>query len=131
MPYEITYLDEVGGIITTYWGTIEDSDIIKSGQEKLLSLERLRSFRYSITDLSRVENFNLTSEGIQHNVDITAEIIKGNDGIIVAFVLPSDVEYGMGRMWQSYGDTYGISSYVCRSRTEAEAWIRKNVKQQA
>ena len=130
MPYEITYLNEEGGLITTYWGTITDSDIIKSGQEKLTSLERLRSYRYALTDLSRVEKSELTSKGIQANVDIASIIMKENINFIVAFVLPTDVEYGMGRMWQAYGDRYKIKSYVCRTRVEAETWIKEKLKRQ-
>ena len=129
MPYETTYKDEEGGVITTYWGTVTDHDIIKSGQEKLSSLERLKSFCYALTDLSAVENFNVTAKGIQSNVDVAAQIAKWNKDIIVALVSPSDAQYGMGRMWQTYGERYDIKSYVCRTRAEAEEWIRSNLKQ--
>ena len=128
MPYEITYLDKEGGVITTYWGIITDSDIIKSGQEKRSSLARLKCYRYALTDLSGVEAFNLTAKGIRGNVEITSEIFKENKDGVVVFIVPTDVEYGMGRMWQAYGEKYGVKSYVCRTRAEAEAWIRNNIK---
>lgn len=128
MPYEITYVDEQGGIITTYWGIMTDNDLINSGQEKYFLQERLKSYRYAITDLSRVEQFKLTAKGIQSNVEIASKISKENHELIVAFVMPTDVEYGMGRMWQAYGEHYGIESFVCRTRAEAEEWIEKKIK---
>ena len=129
MPYEIIYLDEDGGVITNYRGAITDEDIIKSGEEKYLSLERLKSYRYAITDLSMVDEFRLTSEGIEKNAEISLKIFAENSNIIVAFVLPTDVEYGMGRMWQAYGDGDGKKSNICRTRAEAEEWIRKNLNE--
>jgi len=130
MPYNTDYLDEEGAVITTYWGTISDDDVIKSGREKLASLEKLKLYRYALTDLSMVDNFDLTSKGIRVNADIASEIYKENKNIIVVFVLPTDAEYGMGRMWQVFGDQYGIKSFVCRTRDEAEEWIRKNLSQE-
>lgn len=131
MPYDTEYLDEEGAVITTYWGTLSDSDVRKSGREKLASLDRLKSYRYALTDLSGVDKFDLTSKGIQDNVDIAAKIFKENNRFIVAFVLPTDAEYGMGRMWQVYGDKYGIKSFVCRTRAEAEEWIRENLPKES
>ncbi|MBN1515722.1 hypothetical protein JXA32_04040 [Candidatus Sumerlaeota bacterium] len=128
MPYKITYLDEEGGVITEYWGTVTDDDIIESGRKKSSALERLKSYRYALTDLSRVDQFDLSTRGIQGNVDVTSEVFKVNRNLIVAFVLPTNVEYGMGRMWQAYADEHGVKSHVCRTREEAEAWIKHNIK---
>jgi|GEM_PF-2087191 len=128
MPYKIDFLDQEGGVITTYWGGVSDADVIQSGRKKFAELDRLKNYRYALTDLSRVEEFKLTSYGIQVNVDLSSKIYEVNSNFIVAFVLPTDVEFGMGRMWQAYSDKYGIKSFVCRSRTEAEEWIQKNVK---
>ncbi len=128
MPYEIIYLEKEGGVITNYWGTITDKDIIKSGEEKYLSLDRLSLYRYAITDLSRVEEFNLTSKGIKKNAEIAMKIFAKKSDVIVAFVLPTEAEYGMGRMWQAYGDGEDKYSKICRTRAEAEEWIRINLK---
>lgn len=128
MPYETEYREKDGGVITTYWGSVTDNDIIESGQNKLALIEKLKTYRYALTDLSRVDHFNLTSIGIQTNVNAASEIIRQNKDLIVAFVLPTDVEYGMGRMWQAHADVYGIKSCVCRTRAEADAWINANLK---
>lgn len=128
MPYEITCLDAQGGMITIYWGIITDNDIINSGQEKYLLLDKLKSYRYAITDLSRVEQYKMTAKGIRSNVEMASKMYKENQNLIVALVMPTDVEYGMGRMWQAYAEQYGIESFVCRTRTEAEEWIGKKLK---
>jgi len=128
MPYEIIYLEEGGGVITNYWGTITDEDIIESGEEKYLSLSKLRNYRYAITDLSRVKESRLTSKGIKKNAEISRKIFAEIGDIIVAFVLPTDADYGMGRMWQAYGDMEDKYSRICRTRAEAEKWIRTSLK---
>jgi hypothetical protein len=126
MPYEISYLEDEGGIITTYWGTVTDDEIIQSGKEKLALWGKMKIIRFALTDLSQVEDLNLTSKGIQINADISAELLNENS-IIVAFVVPDDFGFGMGRMWQAYADHTGAKSNVFRTRSEAEAWIKQTL----
>ena len=56
------------------------------------------------------------------------KIFAKKSDVIVAFVLPTEAEYGMGRMWQAYGDGEDKYSKICRTRAEAEEWIRINLK---
>lgn len=128
MPYKIEYLEEQSGIITTYWGVITDEDIYRSGREKSSQLEKIKTYRYALTDLSGVEKFDLTPEGIKDNAGISSDIFKVNDGLLVAFVLPTVVEYGMGRIWQAYADHEGKRSQIFKTRSEAELWVTEKLK---
>ena len=127
MAYETIYNDTEGGVITVYTGSITDEDVIRSSMAKSSLVEKLKSYSYAITDLSEVEKFAMTSEGIQDNVEIISKIFKANPEILVALVVPRNVEYGMARMWQAYADKYDIKSYVARTREEAEKWVRENL----
>ena len=128
MPYETIYLDDEGGVITNYWGTVTDRELIESGKAKMAKLEVLTSYRYALTDCSRVEKFDVTAKGIQANAQVAYEVSKVNESFLVAIVTLSDLEFGMGRMWESYAAGSKVTSNVFRTRDEAEAWLRDNVK---
>lgn len=128
MPHKMTYLEDEGGLVTTYWGIVSDGEIIKSGKEKLAIKDKLKTCRYVLTDLSVVEKLNLTPHGIQVNADISLKMLKENTDILVAFVVPDDFGFGMSRMWQAYANHSDIKSRIFRTRSEAETWIRNNLK---
>ena len=43
-----------------------------------------------------------------------------------AVVAPSDVDYGLSRMFQMLGRRPGLTLHVFRDMTEAEAWLRED-----
>lgn len=128
MPYKTEYLEKELGVITTYWGVVTDEEIYRSGREKRAQLDKIKTYRYAITDLSRVEKFEITTDGIRDNAKITSDIFKINQVLLVAMVLPTKVEYGMGRMWQAYADSDGARSQLFKTRDEAERWIKNNLE---
>jgi hypothetical protein len=123
MPYTIEYQEEKRGVITTYWGVVTDEDIIQSGREKYHQREKVIHYRYALTDLSRVEKFTATPDGIQANADISSDILKRNNEFFIAFVMPSQLEYGMGRIWQAYAGHPDTKVQIFKTRSEAEKWI--------
>jgi len=56
------------------------------------------------------------------------EVSKCNKNIVITGVMPTDLEFGMGRMWQAYADETGWESFVRRTRDEAEKWIQSKVE---
>ena len=124
MPYKTEYLDGEGGVITTYWGTVTDDEVVKSGMEKTASIERVKTYRYILTDLSNVEEYRVSTQGIEENAKIASQFHTINSKVLLVFVLPTDVEFGMGRMWQVYADQAGVHSRVFRTRREADEWLK-------
>ena len=130
MPYKTEYKDDLGGVITTYWGVVTDEDLHRSGYEKYSNLEKLKSFLYALTDLSKVDKFKVSSDGIRENARISSEILDINKKMIVVFVLPTKFQYGMGRMWQAYAGDNGDRSHIFESRIEADKWIDEKLNGQ-
>lgn len=127
MPYKIEYNDKDGGVFTTYFGVVTDSDIIASLKERIESKKRVENYRYVISDYSGAEEFKVTTEGIKQNALIAVRASESNrKGVLVA-ILPRDHEYGMGRMWQAYADDSGWKTYIARDKKEAYDWINENI----
>jgi hypothetical protein len=102
MPYEIIYLETDGGIITKYFGIVTDSDIMNSMKERFSSDDRIASYRYVISDCSDVEKFDVSAEVMKKSAEISKKVSMINKNIAVVAIMPTDLEFGMGRMWQAY-----------------------------
>jgi len=127
MTYVITFKEKEGGVFTHYSGTVTDADIIKSVKERLLLVEKLKPIKYFFSDFTDVDNFNVTSTGIQTIADIATRASKINNDIILVAIVPSDLEYGMARMWQAYSDDMNWKTYLARTKEEASEWLNKNL----
>jgi hypothetical protein len=60
---------------------------------------------------------------------LAIDVSKLNKNIVIAGVMPTDLEFGLGRMWQAYADETEWVSKTIRTRDEAENWIQQTLKQ--
>lgn len=42
-------------------------------------------------------------------------------------IVPADLEYGMGRMWQAYSDDTNWKTYMARTKDEADEWLNNHL----
>ena len=126
MPYKIKSLDG-GGIITSFSGRMTDEIYIKAIKERWFSPEAILNCHFFISDLTDVDQFELTPTGIQKSANINIEASKINKNILAVGVLPTDLEFGLGRMWQAYANQTNWNTYTSRSLDEAMQWICNNL----
>lgn len=90
--------------------------------QQVVSNPRLPELVYQIVDLSRVENFDVTSAETRTLTQMdqqASEIIKG---VRVAMVCPGDLTFGMSRVYAGHSSS-GWLVEVFRTRGEAEVWL--------
>lgn len=127
MPYEITYFETDGGVLTNYYGIVTDSDIINSMKERFSSDDRISSYRYAITDCSDVERFDVSPEAMKESAEVSKKVSLINKNIVVVAIMPTDLEFGMGRMWQAYSYETGWKAEIVRTKDEADIWLKENL----
>jgi len=127
MAYVITFNENDGGVFTTYTGTVTDDDMINSAKERLSLVENLNPIKYFFSDFTDVDNFKVTPSGIQVIATIATTASKINNDLLLVAIVPSDLEYGMGRMWQAYSDELNWKTYMARTKEEASEWLNKNL----
>jgi len=127
MAYVITFNENDGGVFTTYTGTVTDADMINSAKERLSLVENLNPIKYFFSNFTDVDNFKVTPSGIQTISTIATTASKINNDLLLVAIVPSDLEYGMGRMWQAYSDELNWKTYMARTKEEASEWLNKNL----
>jgi len=128
MPYEIKYSDSGEGVVTIFNGIVTDEELIKSTEDRIFSGKELSVFRYAISDYTDVQEYRVTSKGIIKVASLAIKASEHNHQMLIALVMPTNTEFGMGRMWQAYTDENetGWKTKIVRSLDEAYAWIQLN-----
>ena len=125
MPYQIVYSENPLGVVTTFSGIITDENLIQSCIDRALEEDILKDLIYIMDDFSSVSEFKVTSEGVKKCAEVSVAASMLNNKIIHVAIMPSDLLYGMARMWQAYIDETGWTSNIVRSREDAEQWLQE------
>ena len=130
MNYELTFQDEEFGTITEYYGALTKEILFKCTKERYSSKNRNENYKYIINDYTNVTSIEISSDAVKIVAQMAIDVSKYNKNIVIAGVTPSDLEFGLARMWQAYADETGWKSHVFRSRAEAEEWVKKELQQE-
>ena len=127
MPYEIIFNKSDGGVITIYSGVVTDEDLLQSANDKCSSVEKIMSYRYALTDCSNVTELKVTTAAVIRNAEIAKSAFAINSNIIFVAAVPTDLMYGLSRLWQVYADESDRQTKVVRSREEADIWLAERL----
>ena len=87
----------------------------------------IKNLCYVLDDFVEISEFNVTTEGIKKCAQHAIEASQTNHQIKYLAIVPTDLLYGMVRMWQAYSDVTGWQMNIVRDREEAQNWIEKHV----
>ena len=129
MPYSITYNKDDGGVITNYSGILNGESIINATKERLASTRDIKSYRYFLSDYSEVTDFNVSSKTVQKSAQLALQFSKIIPKLHLVIIMPTDLKYGIARMWQSYAtdEVTGWKTKVVKTRKQATKWIEENL----
>jgi hypothetical protein len=127
MPVQITFLDNGQGIEFISSGIITGKEIIEANK-KIYTPENLLRLKYKIVDRTTCTEYQVTSEEVQIIAEQDKEAAKINSNIIIALVSPTDLQYGVSRMWESFVDEIGFQTGVFRDRMSADAWLKEKLR---
>jgi hypothetical protein len=122
MPIELQYRAGGRGVVFVCTGVVTASDFDEANQE-IYSEERLPALRYQLIDFSDTERIEISAEDTRRHAEMDRLAAERNPDIAVAIVGPSDVAFGISRMWQAFTGEAKLHSRVFRSVPEAERWL--------
>ena len=116
-------VDDSGPVlVVTYSGTVDDTLALEC-LEVMLTTEGFAT-KDQLVDYTDVDTYQVTIAGLKElSVRINSyRAIHGKRPARNAYVLPEDIEYGMGRVFLAYVEA-DESSHLFRSLAEARAWL--------
>lgn len=109
--------------VAIFAGAIGDEHLLDVFESMLAQPTYVRDAD-DLVDLTRVTRIDVTVEGLRR---LIGKLVDSEEGAVakrVALVAPSNVVYGVARMYQMMrGDRTAQTLHVFRERQEAEAWL--------
>lgn len=125
LPCKIEQIAVENGLIVKWIGKVDEQEVIQVLRKHFNPLERFAKLSYILADCSGITECNISPRTIQTIAQIYNQVASFNKNLYFVWVMPSDLLFALGRMWQSYTDDgwNGWRSRVTRSRQEAEEWL--------
>ena len=130
MPIGIEGRQDGAGVVYNCSGTVTIDDFFQAGMTFLASPEEIRKWRYCIIDLTFVEGMQINPDDVRAVVEQNKRIASlAVPGPLLAVASPSDVAFGLSRMWEVLNEQVGWETMTFRSRSEADQWIQTRVRE--
>jgi hypothetical protein len=126
MPLELHVLQSGAGRIWICHGVVLGSEFIRNN-DRTLSSKSYEGVRWLLIDETDCTLAITPGEirTIKAQDDRLAAVVPE---LVTAIVTPNDYAFGMTRMWEILTERPGWSTRVFRTRPEAEAWLREEVR---
>ena len=121
MSYQVD--DSRSVLEVRYIGTVDDGQILECCQA-IFDSEGFRT-KHMLVDYTDVNSYNVTIPGLKRLTQFISEnapLDRSSTEHLNAYVVPKDIEYGMGRVFLAYMRD-GPRSSLFRDRAEANDWL--------
>jgi hypothetical protein len=115
------------GIVGTSVGLVSGEDLLDATARLREEVEGNSRIRYAVMDFSAIPEENIATESLRV---LATQRIESVSGIFVVVVAPSEILFGLSRMWEMLAEREGLISRVVRTRAEAITWLQDELTQQ-
>ena len=126
MPFEITSSEDDSIVTTRYFGRLVGDDILDAYLSRYSDPARIKKYRFVIADYSDVTETLIDGVDVVRLAWIVLDAARINPHVVLVSIMPEDLQFGLGRMWQGYTAKSPWKISVVRTKAEAESWIEKH-----
>ena len=130
MTIEIKDVDGGLGNIILFTGIVEEEEFVNVMTKHMKQdRDKFKQYRYSLSDLTAVTTIDISRNAIELIANLSEKAANVNPKAVVAIVAGQDLVYGLARMIGILRDETDWEEMVFRNREDAEAWIKKRVRE--
>lgn len=116
-------------LITTWEGEARDIEVIKALTKYQKDIQNHSNYidYNEVLDCSNVTNIKLTSEGIQNIARIASDADQSGSGRKLAFIVASNLAFGLARMYEIYrglGKKSQKKIRIFKNKKDAFEWVQ-------
>lgn len=127
MPFPLEFLDDGRGVFEAGIGHVTGSEIIAATQAILAAGDKTSKLVYALVDLSQATNITVTADEMVMKTSLNKRFARLVRAAVVAIVAPTELQFGVARMWEGMVQATEWTTQVFRTRTEAETWLRSEL----
>jgi hypothetical protein len=126
MPVSVASMQDGAGLLFICTGNVTAKDLLDAKDRLLETPTRLRECRFAIVDLGLASSLQLSADEVRKIADRDRDLaVITRPGLPVAVLAPTDVAYGLARMWEVFVENTGWETIIFKIRDEGEDWVRQ------
>ena len=126
MPVSVASMEDGAGLLFICAGKLTAKDLLDAKDRLLETPGRLEECRFAIVDLGLASSLQLSTDEVRRIAERDRELAAiTRRGLPVAVLAPTDVAYGLARMWEVFVENTGWETIVFKARREGEDWVRQ------
>ena len=122
MAIDLKFNDDRTGLEAIASNQVTKSDFMGACSEAFNNTNVVNQ-KYQILDFSQCTDFELSSDDINSLSQLAINASKINSNIIMAIIAPTDLVFGMSRIYEVYAEESGFKIKVFRNKSDAESWV--------
>jgi hypothetical protein len=125
MPLHTEFTADGRGVLQTVTGVISVGELIADLNGRQDDPVRIAQRRFGLIDFSGAAGLTeATAENLHRLIAEQRRMARFAPRLDLAVIAPSDLIFGVARMWEGLNDELGWSGCVVRTRAEALEWLR-------
>lgn len=124
MPGTIEFVEDGRGLVFSGSGVLTGQEILEAKEALAADEAPLRTVKFALVLLEDVTAVDVTVGDLRAAAIVDRRLAQMMPNAAVAIVAPRDHDFGIARMWEAIADVPEWTTYVFRSREEADAWLR-------
>jgi hypothetical protein len=126
MSVTVATMQDGLGLLFICAGNVTAKDLLDAKDRLLETPSRLQECTFAIVDLGFASSLQLSPEEVRSVAERDRELAAfTRPGLPVAVLAPTDVAFGLARMWEVFVMNTGWETIVFRGRSEGEDWVRQ------
>ncbi len=127
MPIKIKYTDDGLGVKIIAYDIATGVEIIEANN-RINTGNNFASLKYKIADRTDCNEYQVSSADVKIIAEQERDAVKLNPELFVAMIAPSDLHFGMSRMYQSLMADLGFECEIFKDRKSADTWIENKLE---
>jgi hypothetical protein len=124
VPGTIEFVEDGRGLVFSGSGVLTGQEILEAKEALAADEVPLRTVKFALVLLVDVTAVDVTVGDLRAAAIVDRRLGQMMPNAAVAIVAPRDHDFGIARMWEAIADVPEWTTYVFRSREEADAWLR-------
>jgi hypothetical protein len=124
VPGTIEFVEDGRGLGFSGSGVLTGQEILEAKEALAADEVPLRTVKFALVLLEDVTAVDVTVGDLRAAAIVDRRLARMMPNAAVAIVAPRDHDFGIARMWEAIADVPEWTTYVFRSREEADAWLR-------
>ena len=128
MPIRQRYICKGQGVVFEAYGVVTSQEYFDTFVTYFNEPDEVfLPLRFSLTDLTDVEHVDISTEDVADLGLLARDAYERNSDSIVAFAAPSDLTYGLAKVWTAWTGPRTWTTNLLRDRPSAERWLRNQL----